>query len=368
MAGAFFQGKKVFVTGHTGFKGAWLCVLLLKHGAAVTGYSLSPEPGSLFTLCGLRDHVTSVHGDIRDGETLHAAVARARPDIVIHMAAQSLVLRGYASPHYTYDVNVMGTVNILESLRAVPVGAFINVTTDKVYRNDESAGHDGSIGPDGGIGNDARSRGFTEDDTLDGRDPYSNSKSCSELVTGCYRDSFFSGAAMGIVTVRSGNVIGGGDFSPDRIIPDCVRAALAKQVIRIRNPEAVRPYQHVLEPLSAYLGIARERYGRQIRPGAFNIGPEPEDCITTSALATLFCREWGENLSWSVPEERQPYQESQKLMLDCALAKNTLGWRPRWNIEQAVKKVVEWTRVYAAGAGVMKEMERQMDVFEEDTA
>ena len=269
----FYCGKRVFVTGHTGFKGAWLCRILVGAGAEVTGYALpAPTQPNLFELAGLEGKMASVLGDIRDFDALFAAFQEARPEIVLHLAAQPIVRDSYKDPAGTYETNVMGTVNILECVRRTPgVVSFLNVTTDKVYHNNEWVW------------------GYREDEPLDGFDPYSNSKSCSELVTHSYLSSFFTGeSAPSISTARAGNVIGGGDFANDRIIPDCVRAVQSGEPLGVRNPHSTRPYQHVLEPLFAYLMIARRQYEDKGLAGWYNVGPDDCDCVTTGQLVELF--------------------------------------------------------------------------------
>lgn len=264
----FYKGKKVFVTGHTGFKGSWLCKMLANAGAIVTGYSLNPPTSpSLFEIAGIEQDVHSVIGDIRDFKTLKAAFDEAQPEIVLHLAAQPIVRDSYKNPAYTYETNVMGTVNILECVRnSSCVKSFLNVTTDKVYLNKEWAW------------------GYRENEELDGYDPYSNSKSCSELVTHSYKNSFFNDDHVAISTARAGNVIGGGDFANDRIIPDCIRAAIKHEDIVVRNPFSTRPYQHVLEPLYAYLMIAAMQYQDIKYAGYYNVGPDDVDCFQTGAL------------------------------------------------------------------------------------
>lgn len=284
---SFFRKKKILITGHTGFKGSWLCKLLLEAGAELTGYALeSPTNPALFELCHLKEQMCSVIGDIRDLERLKEIFKEVQPEIVIHMAAQPLVRSSYENPVYTYEVNVMGTVNILECVRmAKSVRSFLNVTTDKVYLNKEW------------------NWGYRENEELNGYDPYSNSKSCSELITDSYRKSFFSDDRAAISTARAGNVIGGGDFAQDRIIPDCIRAAVKKQAIIVRNPFSIRPYQHVLEPIGAYLMIVKEQYTDRSRyEGSYNVGPDETSCWTTGKLVSLFCDTWnaatGDTITW----------------------------------------------------------------------
>lgn len=342
----FYKGKKVFLTGHTGFKGTWLSKMLLMAGAEVTGYSLDPptEP-NLFSLTGLEKQMTSVIGDIRDRESLKKAFDQAQPEIVFHLAAQPIVRDSYKDPAYTYETNVMGTVNILECIRQSScVKSFLNVTTDKVYKNREWEW------------------GYREDEYLDGYDPYSNSKSCSELVTHSYKNSFFQDRDVRISTARAGNVIGGGDFANDRIIPDCVRAALKKQPVIVRNPFSTRPYQHVLEPLSVYLMIAAYQYEDRKYEGYYNVGPDDCDCVTTGELADCFCKAWGEGFSWENRYDGGPH-EANFLKLDCSRLKKTFGWRPVWGVYEAVNKVVEWTKCYQGGGDISACMERQIEEF-----
>lgn len=346
----FYCGKRIFVTGHTGFKGTWLCRILVDAGAIVTGYSLEPptQP-NLFELAGLEGKITSVIGDIRDQEKLIAAFRTARPEIVFHLAAQPIVRDSYKDPAYTYETNVMGTVNILECVRLAPgVKSFLNVTTDKVYHNNEWAW------------------GYRENEPLDGFDPYSNSKSCSELVTHSYLNSFFVNSDVAISTARAGNVIGGGDFANDRIIPDCVRSVQAEKPIEVRNPHSTRPYQHVLEPLFAYLMIAQGQYEDKTLAGWYNVGPDECDCVTTGRLVELFRETWGEGFSWIAQAEKDALHEANFLKLDCSKLKAAFGWKPRWHINQAVEKTVEWTRVWLSGGEIPAEMDRQIRLYMEE--
>jgi CDP-glucose 4,6-dehydratase len=338
----FFKGKKVFITGHTGFKGSWLSLVLANAGAVVLGYALPPPTKpNLFSICGAEDMLASVIADIRDKDTLLMNFKEFAPEIVIHMAAQPLVLDGYKNPSYTYETNVMGTVNILECVRLTDcVKSFLNVTTDKVYRNNEW------------------DWGYRETDYLDGYDPYSNSKSCSELVTACYIRSFFLSKPP-VSTARAGNVIGGGDFSTNRIIPDCVSAAVKGETIIVRNPNSTRPYQHILEPLFAYLAILEGQYKEYGLAGSYNIGPDDKDCVSTRKLAGLFCKYWGNAQSWTNSSAENPH-EANFLKLDCSKFKNRFNWQPRWNIEMAVEKTVEWAKTYLSGGDVVEVMKRQI--------
>lgn len=343
---SFWKNKKVLVTGHTGFKGSWLSKILTDAGAKLTGYSLAPssEP-NLFQLSGVGEKMHSVIGDIRDYERLAAVFTDTQPEIVIHMAAQPIVRDSYKLPRYTYETNVMGTVNVLECVRQTPcVKSFLNVTTDKVYENKEWAW------------------GYRENEPLDGFDPYSNSKSCSELVTHSYKSSFFADGQCAVSTARAGNVIGGGDFANDRIIPDCVRAALKGEPIIVRNPNSTRPYQHVLEPLSAYLMIAQQQYVDRKYAGWYNIGPDECDCITSGELVTLFCACWGGGQGWENQSVEGPH-EANILKLDCSKLKNVFAWQPRWHIAEAIKKTVEWTQVWQSRGDVASCMSAQFKEF-----
>ena len=343
---SFYKGKKVLITGHTGFKGSWMSVMLVNAGANVIGYSLEPdsEP-NLFELCGIKDQIISIIGDIRDLDHLKKVFDEYRPDIVIHMAAQPIVRAGYDDPVNTYSTNVMGTVNVLECIRLNDcVRSFVNVTTDKVYENKETC------------------KGFTEDDPLDGYDPYSNSKSCSELVTHSYKKSFFEAGGTAISTARAGNVIGGGDFAADRIIPDCVRAAVSGADIVVRNPYSIRPYQHVLEPVYVYLMIAALQYEDNSLSGYYNVGPELSDCFKTGDLVNLFIKYWGEGLKRIDKCDDGPHEAS-FLKLDCSKLKGTFDWKPRWNLETAVNKTVEWTKVWKSGHDIRLCMDDQIKEF-----
>lgn len=347
----FYRGKRVFVTGHTGFKGSWMCQVLLNAGAEVTGYALTPPTNpSLFQLAGLENRMTSVIGDIRDLDKLKTTFDAARPEIVFHLAAQPLVRESYQDPRYTYETNVMGTVNLLECIRSAqaPVRSVVNITTDKVYRNNEWEW------------------GYRETDPLDGFDPYSNSKSCSELVTHSYVNCFFAPMGLPVSTCRAGNVIGGGDFAKDRIIPDCVRAVQRNEEIIIRNPYSVRPYQHVLEPVMAYLLLAQRQYEDSRLAGWYNIGPGEADCITTGQLAELFCESWGAGARWRIQGEANAPHEANLLKLDCSRIKTKLGWNPRWQIGETVEKTVEWSKCWMNGGNLLEEMDREIVAYMED--
>lgn len=340
---SFYKGKKVLLTGHTGFKGSWMSRVLVNAGAILTGYSLeAPTNPSLFSMCDVESRMNSVIGDIRDLEHLKKVFEEVQPDIVIHMAAQPIVRDSYKDPVYTYETNVMGTVNILECVRLNScVKSFLNVTTDKVYKNNEWAW------------------GYRENEPLDGYDPYSNSKSCSELVTHSYKSSFFDDGRVAISTSRAGNVIGGGDFANDRIIPDCVRAAEQRKDIIVRNPHSTRPYQHVLEPVIAYLMIAARQYEDGSYADYYNVGPDDLDCVTTGDIVDMFCDKWGEGMKWINQYDGGPH-EANFLKLDCSKLKTTFGWKPRWNVSEALDKVVEWTKVYFAQGDIPAIMDKQI--------
>lgn len=343
---SFYSGKRVFVTGHTGFKGSWLCKILVNAGAIVTGYSLAPATNpSLFEIAEIEKEINHNIGDIRDFASLKRVFDEAQPEIVLHLAAQPIVRESYKNPAYTYETNVMGTVNILECVRQSDcVKSFLNVTTDKVYLNREWEW------------------GYREDEMLDGYDPYSNSKSCSELVTHSYKRSFFADGRVAISTARAGNVIGGGDFSDDRIIPDCVRAVQSGEDIIVRNPYSTRPYQHVLEPLVAYLMIAAKQYENVEYAGWYNVGPDETDCFETGELVNLFIRHWGDGVKWINKYDGGPH-EANFLKLDSSKIKKTFGWKPVWNLDRAIEKTVEWTKCYFSGGDIKACMDKQIAFY-----
>lgn len=343
---SFYREKKVLLTGHTGFKGSWMSVVLKNAGAEVIGYSsCSKDEERLFDLCRVREQITHIKGDVRDIDHLQEVFCTYRPEIVIHMAAQPIVRTSYQDPVGTYETNVMGTVNILECVRQnLCVKSFLNVTTDKVYENKEWEW------------------GYRENEPLDGFDPYSNSKSCSELVTHAYKNSFFTDGHTAISTARAGNVIGGGDFAKDRIIPDCVRAALNGENIIVRNPYSTRPYQHVLEPICAYLMIVAKQFEESRYAGYYNVGPDDRDCFATGKLVDMFVNHWGEGVKWIDKNDGGPH-EANFLKLDCSKLKTTFGWQPRWNLDVAIAKVVEWTKCWKTGGDVRFCMDRQIEEF-----
>lgn len=345
---SFYKGKTVLVTGHTGFKGTWMCKVLKMQGAKVVGYSLeSPTDPSLFDMTNMSEGMVSIIGDIRNLEKLNQVFDQYQPEIVIHMAAQPIVRESYVNPVYTYEANVMGTVNIMEAVRLHEcVKSFVNVTTDKVYKNNEWEW------------------GYREIDILDGFDPYSNSKSCSELVTSSYKKSFFENRRTAISTCRAGNVIGGGDFAKDRIIPDCVRAQQKGETIIVRNPNSIRPYQHVLEPVCAYLKLAELQFGdMDTYAGNYNVGPDECDCVTTGQLVDLFVKCWGDNATWKDVSEKNAPHEAGFLKLDCSKIKRVMGWTPKWHIFDAVNNSVLWSKVYLENGNVENEMERQIGEY-----
>lgn len=352
----FWNNKKVFVTGHTGFKGSWLCLWLTYLGAKVTGYALNPPTNpNLYELCKIDSMVNSVIADIREKDRLIRTLNKADPDIVIHMAAQPLVRESYLSPADTYEINVMGTVNLFEAVKEAvknkkKVKAVINVTSDKSYENKNWVW------------------GYRESDTLGGYDPYSNSKACSELVTGSYRNSFFHPKAykdhgVGVATARAGNVIGGGDWANDRLISDCVRALLKGETIKIRSPQSIRPWQHVLEPLSGYLLLAQKlvETGPSYAEG-WNFGPDDRDAKQVEWVVNKLCEKWGQGASYQIVTDNHSY-EARYLKLDCSKAKMRLGWQPRWSLEQALDKVVEWTRAYQHNEDVKSVCLNQLNEF-----
>lgn len=344
----FYKNKVVLITGHTGFKGTWLSKILINSGAKVIGYSLkAPTEPNLFSLSGIENEMVSIIGDIRDFNKLKGVFEQYKPECVFHLAAQPIVRDSYKEPRYTYETNVMGTVNVLECIRLTSsVKSFLNITTDKVYLNEEKPNHS-----------------FTEDEQLDGYDPYSNSKSCSELVTHAYKKSFFQDGSCSISTARAGNVIGGGDFANDRIIPDCIRSIENKKDIIVRNPYSTRPYQHVLEPLYVYLEIVQKQFCDRSYEGYYNVGPDDCDCLNTGDLVTRFCDFWGENLKWVSQYDGGPH-EAAFLKLSNQKIKDIFGWKPRWHIDECIQKIVDWTKVYLLDkAKIPQEMNKEIESF-----
>jgi CDP-glucose 4,6-dehydratase len=349
----FWKGKKVFLTGASGFKGSWLSVWLISMGAKVTGYALkAPTKPSLFTLLEITNDMKSVTADIRDFARLKKELLTAKPEIVIHMAAQPLVRDSYRNPSETYETNILGTVNLFEAVRACKsVRAVLNVTTDKVYENKEI------------------DKAYKEGECLGGYDPYSASKACSEIVTASYRDSFFNPKnykrhRVAVATARAGNVIGGGDWASDRLVPDFVRAVLSGGKIEIRNPGATRPWQHVLDPLNGYLMLCEKLYNNgQKYAGAWNIGPDSKDCKSVGWIAQRFCELWGSSRTCSIQKGKHPH-EAHFLKLDNSKAKKQLGWHPKWDINEAVARVVEWTKAYEAGINAIDICKQQIKEFQ----
>lgn len=340
----FYAGKKIFVTGNTGFKGTWLSNLLTVLGADICGYA--DRKSRIYEQSQMENKIKTVYGDVRDYEKLDRSLAEFKPDMVLHMAAQPLVLDGYRDPKNTFDINIMGTVNLFTALMHCDnLGSVVNVTTDKVYLNLETG------------------RAYREEDTLGGKDPYSASKSCSEMITASFRNSFKNN--FGVATARAGNVIGGGDFSADRIIPDCVRAAKQQREIILRNPGSVRPWQHVLEPLTGYLLLLQKLYDKSTKASAFNFGPDREDCISVGELTSLFCEAWGDGLQWKKegPDRAGQGRESGLLLLDAGKAKRVLEWKPVWSVKEAVLKTVEWYKEAVAPEDVLKLICRQTQEY-----
>lgn len=347
---SFYKNKKVLVTGHTGFKGSWMCKVLTELGADVTGYSLEPPTNpNLYSQSENDKEIKSVIGDIRDYDRLKSVFEETKPEIVFHLAAQPIVRESYRNPRYTYETNVMGTVNVMECVRlTLSVKSVLNVTTDKVYKNNEWFW------------------GYREDEPLDGFDPYSNSKSCSELVTHSYINSFFAQRDIAVSTARAGNVIGGGDYAGDRIIPDCVRAAMAGKKIIVRNPYSTRPYQHVLEPIMAYLMIAAKQYDDRSKAGSYNVGPDERDCITTGNLVDMFCSTWQNGMSWENQSDGEEFHEANFLKLDCSKIKTAFGWRPVWDINKCMEMTCRFNKKLINKENISEEMKKEINEYMED--
>jgi len=348
----FWYKKKVLITGHTGFKGSWLCLLLHKLGSDIYGYALEPPTNpSLFEVAGIGNLVNSHIGDIRDYDKLLQIIQSVKPEIIIHMAAQSLVRESYKNPLDTYSTNVMGTVNLLEAARfSQGIRAIVNVTTDKCYENREWHW------------------GYRENEPMGGFDPYSNSKGCSELFTAAYRNSFFNSNksqnhGVALASARAGNVIGGGDWAEDRLIPDFIRAVSKGEDVKIRSPFAIRPWQHVLEPLHGYLMVAERLYNDgQKYAEAWNFGPDDKDAKTVEWIAGTFCNLWGKGASFTIDKEPQPH-EANYLKLDCSKAKVVLGWTPKWDIRTALESIVVWYKAYLAGENIRHLTLKQIDTY-----
>ncbi len=350
---SFWREKRVLVTGHTGFKGGWLCFWLKNLGAQVAGYALAPPTNpNLFETADIAGGMQSISGDVRDLNRLKTAVTEFRPEVVFHLAAQSLVRRSYADPIETYTTNIMGTLNVLEAVRrAGGVRAIVNVTSDKCYENKE------------------RSRGYREDEPLGGYDPYSSSKACAELVTAAYRNAYFNpadsgGHSVALASARAGNVIGGGDWAQDRLIPDVMRAFLAGKPVAIRNPHATRPWQHVLEPSSGYLMLAEQLWREGARfAEAWNFGPDESDTKPVQWVVEKVAQAWGRPGAWRADKGNHPH-EAALLALDCSKAKEKLGWRPRWSLDRALNAVNEWYQAYRDGKEVVQVMLRQVAQYQ----
>jgi CDP-glucose 4,6-dehydratase len=350
----FWKGKKVFITGHTGFKGSWLCLWLHSLGAELTGFSLEPPTKpNMFNLCNIKKITNTIIGDVRNFQHLKSSLSTADPDIVFHMAAQPLVRASYDNPVETYETNTMGTAHLMEGIRELDhkkARVVINVTTDKCYENKEW------------------NWGYRENEPLGGYDPYSNSKACSELVTHAFRNSYFNPKAyeihqVAVATARAGNVIGGGDWATDRLIPDCFRSILKGEKITIRNPHATRPWQHVLEPLSGYITLAEKMYKEGDKYSeAWNFGPNEEGEQTVEWIVKKVCEKWGDQASYTVLEESSVH-EAHFLKIDCSKARFILGWRPRWEIEEAIDKIVEWQRAYKNGENLKAISLKQLEQY-----
>jgi CDP-glucose 4,6-dehydratase len=347
-----YSQRKVLVTGHTGFKGSWLCLLLNRLGADVYGFALEPPTNpSLFDKAKIEQLITSYIGDIRDYDHLFKVIQKVQPEIVIHMAAQPLVRESYKIPVDTYAVNVMGTVHLLEACRHTKsVKAIVNVTTDKCYENREWHW------------------GYRENEPMGGYDPYSNSKGCSELVTSAFRSSYFnpskySDHGVALASARAGNVIGGGDWADDRLIPDFVRAISNGQKVKIRSPYAIRPWQHVLEPLTGYLTLAAKLFteGASYSQG-WNFGPDDSDAQDVEWITKTICNLWGEGASYEVDTHPQPH-EANYLKLDCSKAKAELGWTPKWSIETTLKSIVDWNKAFLSSQNMRSVTEKQIDQY-----
>ena len=350
MNAEFWRGRRVFVTGHTGFKGSWLCLWLTEAGAEVVGYANGvPTEPSMYETAEIGPRVTSVVGDVRDRELLRRTLETHRPEVVFHLAAQALVRASLADPLTTYETNVIGTANLLDAVRTVhETRVVVNVTTDKVYA-------------------ESGEQAYGEEDPLGGADPYSSSKACSELVTAAFRRSYFSGGSSGaaLATARAGNVIGGGDWAPDRLVPDVMAALMNRQAVEIRYPQAVRPWQHVLNAIDGYLLLAERLWDEQVEPGPWNFGPDREDARPVEWVVRRLAQRWGAELEIVRPHVPQP-REAPEVRLDATRARSRLGWAPRWALEQALESIVEWYRVFAAGESVRDVTLAQIRAYERE--
>jgi len=349
----FWRDRRVLLTGHTGFKGAWLALWLQSLGARVTGYSAKvPTQPSLYELARVADGVESIKGDVRDSQATAAAVSAAAPEVVIHMAAQALVGRGFTEPRETYETNVMGTVNVLDAVRRGGDGVrvLVNVTTDKCYENREWEW------------------GYRETEPMGGHDPYSSSKGCAELVTSAFRNSFFSDPdGTRVASARAGNVIGGGDWGEDRLVPDIMRAALAGEPVRVRNPNSVRPWQHVLNPLSGYLVLAQSLWDSPEHATGWNFGPADEDARSVGSIVELMGELWPTELTWTYDDGPHPH-EARYLKLDSSRARARLGWRPPVGLDAALQSIVDWYRALAQGADMRVVTAAQIEAFQSEYA
>lgn len=347
-----YKNRKVLITGHTGFKGSWLCILLNELGAEIYGYALEPPTTpSLYEKANIKELVTTYIGDIRNLDYLTEVMHKVQPEIVIHMAAQPLVRDSYKIPVETYEVNVMGTVHLLEACRnTTSVKAIVNVTTDKSYENKEWYW------------------GYRENEPMGGFDPYSNSKGCSELVTSAYRNSFFNPSeyalhCVALASARAGNVIGGGDWANDRLIPDFIRAISKGEKVHIRSPFAIRPWQHVLEPLHGYLTLGEMLFTEGVKYAeGWNFGPDDNDAQNVEWITSTICKLWGDGASYEIDNHPQPH-EANYLKLDCSKAKAELNWIPKWNIHQALKSIVEWNKAYINGENIRQVTINQINQF-----
>jgi CDP-glucose 4,6-dehydratase len=341
----FWRGRRVLVTGHTGFKGSWASLWLISFGAEVVGYSIGmPTKPSLFELAVVEEGLTHIEGDVRDGRQLARVVERHRPEIVVHMAAQSLVGRSYRQPVETFETNVLGTVNVIEASRETDVRVVVNVTSDKCYLDTGSVPH-------------------REDDPKGGSDPYSASKACAEIVSDAYRTAFLENQGPALASVRAGNVIGGGDWGQDRLVGDVMTAALERRPVLLRNPDAVRPWQHVLNPLEGYLLLAERLWNDRSFAGGWNFGPDEADERPVRAVVARIAELWGDGLGWVHDERKQP-QERHVLRLDSSRARERLAWAPRWDLDQAIRSVVDWYRAYQAGEDVRAVVLEQIKAYE----
>ena len=345
-----WRGRRVFLTGHTGFKGSWLSLWLTQLGAVVCGYALDPptEP-SLFHVARVSERLTDVRGDICNQALLQEAMSAFAPEVVFHLAAQPLVRRSYAEPALTYSTNVMGTVNLLEAIRQVPaVRAVVCVATDKCYENRESR------------------KAFTEEDRLGGHDPYSSSKACAELVCAAYRSSFLSSTAVGLATARAGNVIGGGDWAADRLLPDLIRGFTSGEAVAIRNPQAIRPWQHVLEPLRGYLLLAERLFVKTANAdSAWNFGPDREDAKTVGWIVDQCTRIWHGHSGWCQVGDKAHLHEASCLKLDCSKAHKHLQWQPLIHLPEALQLTMRWTQQWQAGADMQRATLDQIDDYQQ---